>query len=220
MITDYDISCGANVTIPNMINNKIVKTIGTSAFENKGITSVKLGEGLQTIEKYAFFNNPITSINIPDTLTEIEDDTFYELELSNTSEEYQKIMAINSNAITTPTDEDCFTYQDVEGGIEITDYSTSCPRVVVIPSKIDNKSVVSIGEDAFSSNLSESEISYNKLNKGIEFMNNDIELAGAAIIGDIEKVIIPETVTYIGTYLTHVSRSKKACRTFISAFFI
>lgn len=49
------------------------------------------------------------------------------------------------------TDASLFDYEDVEGGISITDYKGD-DRIVVIPQSIDGKSVVSIGRAAFMNN--------------------------------------------------------------------
>lgn len=51
------------VILPNTI-----KTIGGRAFNNSGITSVKLEEGVESIGGYAFYNSSITSIVIPSSV--------------------------------------------------------------------------------------------------------------------------------------------------------
>ena len=50
---------------------------------------------------------------------------------------------------TCSTDAKYFAYEDVEGGISITEYSIEGGLDVVIPSNINGKQVVSIGNDAF-----------------------------------------------------------------------
>ena len=45
---------------------------------------------------------------------------------------------------TITTDETCFTYQEIDGGIEITDYDATCGTDVVIPDTINNLDVISI----------------------------------------------------------------------------
>ena len=51
------------VILPNTF-----KTIGGRAFNNSGITSVKLEEGVESIGGYAFYNSSITSIVIPSSV--------------------------------------------------------------------------------------------------------------------------------------------------------
>ena len=69
--------CGINVTIPDTINGQTVKTIWTSAFANKGITSVKLPTSVTTIGENAFRENQLTSVTIPNSVTKIGDYAFY-----------------------------------------------------------------------------------------------------------------------------------------------
>ena len=68
--------CGINVTIPDTINGQAVKSIWTSAFANKGITSVKLPTSVTTIGENAFRENQLTSVTIPNSVTKIGDYAF------------------------------------------------------------------------------------------------------------------------------------------------
>ena len=78
-----------------------------------------------------------------------------------------------SSTSTAPTDTSYFTYSEVEGGISITGYNIEGGTDVVIPSQIDGKTVVAIGNNAF----------------------ND----GDTGLGlGITSVIIPNTITSIG----------------------
>ena len=75
--------CGINVTIPDTINGQTVKTIWTSAFANKGITSVKLPTSVTTIGENAFRENQLTSVTIPNSVTKIGDYAFYRNSLTS-----------------------------------------------------------------------------------------------------------------------------------------
>lgn len=61
------------VVIPETINGITVDEIGAYAFQNKGLTSVELPEGIQKIGQGSFQNNKISVIEFPDTVTRIED---------------------------------------------------------------------------------------------------------------------------------------------------
>ena len=85
------------------------------------------------------------------------------------------------------------------GTITITDYNINIGGIdVVIPSTIDGKTVVAIGDNAFYAKALSTETSM--LNKSnIQFMSNkeDREIA-AVSLGDIKSVVIPSTVKSIG----------------------
>ena len=115
------------------------------------------------------------------------------------------------------TDEKYFTYVEVEGGIEITDYNEEGGKDVVIPSMIEGSNVISIGTRAFYNNQLTSVIIPNSVIKieGGAFNNNQLSDNDAFIYkrnsdGSIDNTtivsyggknkspIIPNTVTTIG----------------------
>ena len=86
------------------------------------------------------------------------------------------------------------------GEITITDYNINIGGIdVVIPSTIDGKTVVAIGDNAFYAKVLSTKTSM--LSKSnIQFMSNkeDNELADSISNGDIRSVVIPSTVKSIG----------------------
>ncbi|NLC87536.1 MAG: leucine-rich repeat domain-containing protein, partial [Clostridiaceae bacterium] len=64
-INNYNISCSKDVLIPESIDEIPVASIGSSAFESKGIKSVVLPSSLANVSAYAFAGNQITNITIP-----------------------------------------------------------------------------------------------------------------------------------------------------------
>lgn len=76
-ISNYDVSCGRDVIIPNTIGGKKVFSIGKNAFYEKGITSVELPSHLTYIGFSSFDSNNLTSIEIPDGVTEISHYAFW-----------------------------------------------------------------------------------------------------------------------------------------------
>ena len=106
---------------------------------------------------------------------------------------------------TCSTDAKYFAYEDVEGGISITGYSIEGGLDVVIPSNINGKKVVAIGDVAFTeAGVIPTGISSNKKEYNIQPLYNkkdnyEVVPLGAASDGlGITSVIIPNTVKIIG----------------------
>ena len=109
---------------------------------------------------------------------------------------------------TCSTDAKYFAYEDVEGGISITGYSIEGGLDVVIPSNINGKKVVAIGDVAFTTRgVEPTGISTNKIEYNIQPLyskKDNYEVVPLAIytpVGlGITSVIIPDTVISIGNY--------------------
>ena len=109
---------------------------------------------------------------------------------------------------TCSTDAKYFAYEDVEGGVSITGYSIEGGLNVVIPSNINGKKVVAIGNDAFTTEgVTPTGISTNKIEYNIQPLyskKDNYEVVPLAIytpVGlGITSVIIPDTVISIGNY--------------------
>ena len=107
---------------------------------------------------------------------------------------------------TCSTDVKYFAYEEVEGGISITGYSIEGGVDVVIPSNINGKQVVSIGNDAFTrGGVTPTGISTNKIEYNIQPLYNKkdnyevVPLMSHTPVGlGITSVTIPDSVTSIG----------------------
>ncbi|MDR1905230.1 MAG: leucine-rich repeat domain-containing protein [Treponema sp.] len=61
----------SEITVPQTIDGLPVTAIGDDAFDNKGLTSLVLPEGLETIGFFSFTSNKLASLTIPSTVTKI-----------------------------------------------------------------------------------------------------------------------------------------------------
>ncbi|KJD33095.1 hypothetical protein PK35_09035 [Tamlana nanhaiensis] len=86
-LIDYDIAGGTNLNIPTTVEENgvtyRVKSIGNSAFENKGITSVTIPEGVTSIGIKAFNTNNLTNLTIPESVVTISSQAFANNNLSS-----------------------------------------------------------------------------------------------------------------------------------------
>ena len=75
VITDYDSSCGSDVVIPKVINEKEVAIIG--GFKGKQLKSVIIPDSAAIIKNYAFDSNQLSHIEIPNSVIGIYTRAFY-----------------------------------------------------------------------------------------------------------------------------------------------
>ena len=106
---------------------------------------------------------------------------------------------------TCSTDAKYFAYEEVEGGISITGYSIEGGLDVVIPSNINGKQVVAIGNNAFTTKgVTPTGISTNKIEYNIQPLHSKkynyevVPLKGSLVGLGITSVTIPNSVTSIG----------------------
>ncbi len=112
---------------------------------------------------------------------------------------------------TITTDETCFTYQEIDGGIEITNYDATCGTDVVIPDTINGLDVLSITATkertgditvptgGFATKKITSVVLPKKLTKIGEYAFTDNKL---------ENVEIPDSVISIGEYAFYANKIK------------
>jgi len=62
-------ACPREVIIPSTLGGAGVHSVGTYAFDAKGLTAVTLPYSMKIIDHYAFQNNALTEINIPSSIT-------------------------------------------------------------------------------------------------------------------------------------------------------
>ena len=177
--------CGTNVTIPATINGQAVKTIWTSAFANKGLTSVKLPTSVTTIRENAFKANQLTSVTIPTSVTSIGSQAFYGNRWTSSAGRMVEglfngdISSISVapdaqiKLVVPPTPEDCFDFNQTKG--EITDYKKGskpeCNDKVNLPITIRGVQIKSIWNGAFA-------------NKGLTSVTMNINAWWLTTIGD------------------------------------
>lgn len=63
--------------IPEMLEGRAVTRIENHAFEESGVTSVKLPSTLKEVGEYAFAGTPLVEIDIPDSVVHLEGGAFY-----------------------------------------------------------------------------------------------------------------------------------------------
>lgn len=150
-----------------------VTFIGDNAFSGSdGLYKLSGGTNCKTIGQYAFMNCiNLEEITFIDTVTDVAENAFVGCtkwkESDNTS-------TANDGKIYDSTE--AFTYKDVNGGITITEfknYDYIEYEKIIIPSEIDGRKVVGIGD-----------------------LDQSSRVLGA-VFGNCE-VVIPDSVTYIG----------------------
>lgn len=133
-VTDYNTAGGTDVVIPNSVtpnssgrvsgsantNNRmityIVTSIGNSAFQNKGLTSLFIPPNVTSIGNGSFAVNDLTTVTIPDSVTSIGNQSFISNDLTslilgngltsiggNAFDLNSTLTCVNSKATTPPT---------------------------------------------------------------------------------------------------------------------
>jgi len=191
------IGTSLDVVIPAEIEGFAVTRIEYGVFENRGLTSVSLPEGLLTIEGWAFAYSNISEITIPASVTEIQGYAFYYNNLTSVTilgdedrfaDNWEYIgfpILLAPFVVTTP---EGFVFNTYSG--EIIQY-TGTQTDLVIPSEIEGVSVVSIDDYAFYSAGLTSVV-----------LPNTLTYIGYSSFGynPFTSIIIPESVTNIYDY--------------------
>ena len=134
-----------------------LKTVSDEAFcGNAAIRKVMVPEGAEQIGSRAFADSGLTEIVLPATVGFIAEDAFdgcgaLKVVAEEGSYAYEWCVS-HGIAVETPyvTPAEHFTYAELDDGtLSITKY-TGADAVVIVPSKIDGKTVTEIGYQAFS----------------------------------------------------------------------
>ncbi|MCM1365337.1 MAG: leucine-rich repeat protein [Faecalibacterium sp.] len=200
--------------IPAKVDGKTVENISYNAFENFGnLTEVTIAEGITSIDLNAFIGcKKLTKVSIPKSVTYIGDFAFGYYYKNGEADLFEEPLAVSNLTIKGYTNSaadhyarvngfkfesvgtvDPYVYSDVNvksKTIEITHYYGS-EKTVNIPSKIDGKTVVRIGESAFE---------FCDTITGITIPNTVKEIGMVAFMGctGLKSLTIPETVEYVG----------------------
>lgn len=180
-ITEY-VGSEKDVIIPDTIEGETVTSIGSKAFRDKKLTSVKLPESITIIEDKAFEKNNLKSINLPEGLTYIGAGAFSSNELSS--------VQIPKNIKEIPMAS--FSKNNLKSVI-ISNGVTSVGLGAFKGNKIESlnipDTVTNIGKMAFQEN----ELNYIKLSK-----NTEIIEVSSFTKNKLTEVNIPEGVKIIG----------------------
>lgn len=122
--TNANPACPKDVDIPSAIATVAVNTIGSAAFNNKGLTSVTIPNSVTNIGTQAFDSNQLTTLTLPSSLTSTGDGAF----------SYNQLTSLTLPASITTISNDSFSYNQLTS--------------VTLPSSVN-----SIMENAFSHNL-------------------------------------------------------------------
>ncbi len=162
MIMNYRSHGGRNAVIPCRINEVAVREIGEWAFENDGLISVKIPEGVEVIGHGAFAGNELTSIELPNGLQVIRDRAFEANNLNSVvisdSVKVIKDRAFAKNELTSI---------DLPNGLEyLSGFNSNALTSVKIPEGVEV-----IGHGAFAGN----ELTSIEIGQGVEVDSDSIE---------------------------------------------
>ena len=198
-ITFYDKSCGKDVVIPDMIDDYLVTSIYSYAFNDMGLTSVVIPDAVTSIGSRAFAYNNLVTVKLPSNLITIDSEAFMKniipeikfpsklKTIGDRSFRYNKLTSfVIPNSVTSlgacafcdnPIPNPSFLYGTTNGVTDyskirgyIGDLSEFSDKTFIIPGEVDGVPLTRIESSAFHS----------------------MGLTGWT-------VVIPDTVTYIGS---------------------
>lgn len=140
-------------------------------------------------EEATFEKIPLSEVNVDiycQLVLEMQDGIIVASDLMLLVEKEEK----EDTEYTMATEQGLLTYQKVEDGIEITDYEGE-DEEIILPEKIEDTEIVSIGEGAFGSNESLRVVS---LPEGVK----RIREKAFAYCTALEQIELPPTVVYVG----------------------
>ena len=216
-------TCTETDIVIGIYNNRDVTTIGYSAFSGcYSLTSIELPDSLTTIVNGAFYNCSLTSIVIPEGVTTIGYGAFRECpSLTIYCEVAEKPDGWSDSwnqsgcrvAWGCQVTGDGFVYETTNNSISIQGY-IGLDNNVVIPTVIDGKNVTTIGDRAFHScpsltnivipkgvtTIGDSAFSWCHSLKSIELPDSLTAIGGNAFYccTSLTGIVIPEGVTTIG----------------------
>jgi len=218
MITDYDASHGTEVMIPNTIKGIDVVSIGPGAFENKGLTSITLNEGLETINMYAFAGNDLSEILLVSSLQYVDEGAFENNDITHVTfqeniqygygvfagNSIQEVSFVGENTVLPTQWKSLGLKAELYPGIilyngmyfdpnsrMIIDYNDTASKDVLIPSSINDIQVLNIGPYAFKDKDIESLI----IETGTQLI-----MYGAFTGNNIVELSLPETCLQVHSY--------------------
>lgn len=196
IITDYDSTCGSKVVIPSKINGVLVSTIGTRAFQDKDLTSVKIPDTITTIEPGAFQNNKIENI-ILNSNTYIGYNAF------------DSTVSSNKDLVKEETKESCFEASLLKDGtVAITGYDEMCGLDVVIPSTIGGYQVSTIKGNEDLEIVRELNTKGNSTFNDLNFYDDKevkvrkvipepSNVEGAFVNSNVKRIVLPDTLKIV-----------------------
>lgn len=210
-LTYYNVSCGSTVMIPSQVGDKKVTEIYQYTFNNMGIESVYIPDTVQTIESRAFAYNNLTAVHIPSSVKSIGTEAFRNNKISDLVME-EGITSTGVNAFR----QNNLTEAVVPNSLTLLGACTYCDNPISNPSFLYLKKA-------------DGSYDYSTIRGYIgdlsEFKHNNVFVIPASVNGVSLKtiaanafqrlsitnweVVIPSTVTYIGSsafYQSYISK--------------